>query len=136
MSHTITIRLTKDLAEWLERTAAGSGRSQGAIVRDQLQKARAGASGQAYMRLAGTVKGPATCHREKAFPVVKGIADTGLLVAFANRDDDHHAWAVQIAEAMTEPLLTCEAVLAETAFHLRRRCGDRHGRRRAGDGGL
>jgi predicted nucleic acid-binding protein len=50
---------------------------------------------------------------------VKGIADTGFLVAFANRNDSHHAWALSVAAALTEPLLTCEAVLAETAFHLR-----------------
>jgi predicted nucleic acid-binding protein len=50
---------------------------------------------------------------------VKGIADTGLLVAFANRSDRHHDWAVRIAERVVEPLLTCEAVLAEAAFHLR-----------------
>jgi predicted nucleic acid-binding protein len=50
---------------------------------------------------------------------VKGIADTGFLVAFANRNDAHHEWAVRIAEQVTEPLLTCEAVLAEAAFHLR-----------------
>jgi uncharacterized protein len=49
---------------------------------------------------------------------VKGIADTGFLVAFANRSDDHHEWALELAEQMTEPLLTCEAVLAEAAFHL------------------
>jgi predicted nucleic acid-binding protein len=50
---------------------------------------------------------------------VKGIADTGFLVAFANANDKHHAWAVQIAADITEPLLTCEAVMAETAFHLK-----------------
>jgi predicted nucleic acid-binding protein len=49
---------------------------------------------------------------------VKAIADTGFLVAFANRRDAHHEWALRIAERITEPLLTCEAVLAETAFHL------------------
>jgi predicted nucleic acid-binding protein len=49
---------------------------------------------------------------------VKGIADTGFLVAFANRKDRYHQWAVSIARDVTEPLLTCEAVLAETAFHL------------------
>jgi predicted nucleic acid-binding protein len=49
---------------------------------------------------------------------MKGIADTGFLVAFANRNDDHHDWAVGVAERVTEPLLTCEAVLAEAAFHL------------------
>jgi len=50
---------------------------------------------------------------------VKGIADTGFLVAFANRNDQYHAWALSVASRVTEPLLTCEAVLAETAFHLR-----------------
>lgn len=49
---------------------------------------------------------------------MKAIADTGLLVAFANRDDAHHEWAVGLAGRVAEPLLTCEAVLAETAFHL------------------
>jgi predicted nucleic acid-binding protein len=49
---------------------------------------------------------------------VKAIADTGFLVAFGNRNDQHHAWAVELAGQVTEPLLTCEAVLAETAFHL------------------
>jgi predicted nucleic acid-binding protein len=50
---------------------------------------------------------------------VKGLADTGFLVAFANLHDTHHAWAVDLARQISDPLLTCEAVLAETAFHLR-----------------
>lgn len=49
---------------------------------------------------------------------MKGIADTGFLVGFANRSDEHHDWAVSIAARLAEPLLTCEAVLAEAAFHL------------------
>lgn len=49
---------------------------------------------------------------------MKGIADTGLLVAFVNRGDKHHDWALAVAAQIREPLLTCEAVLAETAFHL------------------
>jgi predicted nucleic acid-binding protein len=49
---------------------------------------------------------------------VKGIADTGFLVAFANANDKHHKWAAKLAAGVTEPLLTCEAVIAETAFHL------------------
>ena len=49
---------------------------------------------------------------------MKGIADTGFLVAFANRNDLYHSWAVSLARDVTEPLLTCEAVLAETAFQL------------------
>jgi len=50
---------------------------------------------------------------------MKAIADTGLIVAFGNRTDRFHSWAVEIARTITEPLLTCEAVLAEAAFHLR-----------------
>jgi predicted nucleic acid-binding protein len=40
------------------------------------------------------------------------------LVAFANANDKYHKWAAQLATGVTEPLLTCEAVIAETAFHL------------------
>jgi uncharacterized protein len=50
---------------------------------------------------------------------MKAIADTGFIVAFGNRDDMHHRWAINIAKGVAEPLLTCEAVLAEAAFHLR-----------------
>jgi predicted nucleic acid-binding protein len=49
---------------------------------------------------------------------MKGIADTGFVVAFLNRTDRYHEWAVEIARAVSEPLLTCEAVLAESAFHV------------------
>jgi predicted nucleic acid-binding protein len=49
---------------------------------------------------------------------MKCIADTGFIVAFGNSNDRHHAWAVEVAKGMTEPALTCEAVLAEAAFHL------------------
>jgi len=50
---------------------------------------------------------------------MRAIADAGLIVAFGNRTDRFHPWAVDIAKSITEPLLTCEAVLAEAAFHLR-----------------
>ena len=50
---------------------------------------------------------------------MKGIADTGFLVAFISQNDAYHDWAVRLAAQLDEPLLTCEAVLAETAFHLR-----------------
>jgi len=49
---------------------------------------------------------------------MKAIADTGFLVALRNVRDQHHAWAKGVAENITEPLLTCEAVLAETAWLL------------------
>jgi uncharacterized protein len=49
---------------------------------------------------------------------MKAIADTGFIVAFGSQGDYHHAWAVDIARNITEPLITCEAVLAEAAFQL------------------
>jgi len=49
---------------------------------------------------------------------MKGIADTGFIVAFVRQRDEYHAWAVDLGKSITEPLLTCEAVLAEAAFHL------------------
>ena len=58
MSHTITVRLPRDLATWLEHAAAQSGLPQGKIVRDQLEQARAASARQSFMRLAGSVRGP------------------------------------------------------------------------------
>jgi uncharacterized protein len=49
---------------------------------------------------------------------MNAIADTGLLVALGRERDQYHGWALEIAEQITWPVLTCEAVLAETAFHL------------------
>ena len=66
MGHTLTIRLHKDLAEWLEDEAAKTGASQGQIVRDQLEKARATAR-QPFMRLAGSVQGTRDLSKRKGF---------------------------------------------------------------------
>src|SRR5271165_3305648 len=49
---------------------------------------------------------------------MKAIADTGLLVALARENDQYHNWAAEVAEQIRWPVLACEAVLAETAFHL------------------
>ncbi len=49
---------------------------------------------------------------------MKGIADSGFIVAFGNRNDRHHGWAREVATNLSEPLLACEAVLAEGVFHL------------------
>ncbi|PYJ79623.1 MAG: hypothetical protein DME22_25190 [Verrucomicrobia bacterium] len=68
MSHTITIRLNTELAEWLERTAAKTGVSQGQLVREQLQKAKAANADRPYMRLAGSIRGlPRDLSRRKGF---------------------------------------------------------------------
>jgi predicted transcriptional regulator len=67
MGHTVTIRLPEELAEWLEETAARTGVSQGRIVREQLERARASAASRGFMRLAGRVRGPKDLSRRKGF---------------------------------------------------------------------
>jgi Ribbon-helix-helix protein, copG family len=67
MGNTITIRLSEELAAWLESAAAHSGVSQGKLIRDQLEKARANGEAQGFMRLAGTVSGPEDLSRRKGF---------------------------------------------------------------------
>lgn len=49
---------------------------------------------------------------------MKAIADTGFILAFANKNDRHHDWAIATAKTVETPIATCEAVLAEAAFHL------------------
>jgi predicted nucleic acid-binding protein len=46
------------------------------------------------------------------------LADTGPIVAFLNRRDRHHGWAVERFRSLRAPLLTCEAVLSESVFLL------------------
>ena len=57
MSHTLTVRLNKELAAWLEEEAARIGVSQGQIVREELERLRSGNQTLPFMRLAGSVKG-------------------------------------------------------------------------------
>lgn len=67
MRQTIAIRLSKDLAAWLEDTAAKSGVSQSKLVRDQLVKARTTNGAQTFMRLTGAVRGPKNLSKRKGF---------------------------------------------------------------------
>ena len=67
MGRTLTVRLPKELSDWLEQTARQTGVSQGRIVRDQLEKARASAAHQRFMRLAGVVRGPKGLSQRKGF---------------------------------------------------------------------
>lgn len=47
------------------------------------------------------------------------ICDTGPLVAYLNRNDPHHEWAVALMKQLAPPLLTCEPVLTEAIYFLR-----------------
>lgn len=68
MSHTITVRLNKELAAWVEQTAAKTGVSQGQLVREQLEKARTGSPTKSYMRFAGALRGlPKDLSKRRGF---------------------------------------------------------------------
>ena len=48
------------------------------------------------------------------------LIDTGPLIAFIDARDAHHEWVTDQFGRIPPPLQTCEAVLAETFFLLRR----------------
>lgn len=48
------------------------------------------------------------------------ILDTGAIVALINRQDPHHQWVVRELATIQPPLITCEAVISEAFFLLRR----------------
>jgi predicted nucleic acid-binding protein len=48
------------------------------------------------------------------------IVDTGPLVALLNARDEHHEWAKAAMDAVEPPLITCEAVLTEAAYLVRK----------------
>ena len=52
--------------------------------------------------------------------MTKLLVDTGPLVAFLNERDHFHGWTVEKLSDAQPPLLTCEAVLTEAFFLLRR----------------
>lgn len=47
------------------------------------------------------------------------ICDTGPLLAYLNRNDPHHAWAVTIMKQVRPPMLVSEPVLTEVIYFLR-----------------
>jgi uncharacterized protein len=48
------------------------------------------------------------------------ILDTGPLVAFLNGQDRYHEWSLVTWAEIQPPMLTCEAVLSEACFLLRK----------------
>ena len=67
MSKTITIRLSEDLAAWLEQASKESGIPKGRIVREQLEKAKKSGKAPSFMRLAGAMKGTRDLSTRKGF---------------------------------------------------------------------
>jgi|SRR6185295_13963180 len=48
------------------------------------------------------------------------LIDSGAIVAALHRRDQHHLWARSHFEALSEPCLSCEAVISESFFLLER----------------
>ena len=67
MGHTITVRLTHELATWLKETSVRTGVPQGAIIREQLERARGQGDGRAFMKLAGAVRGARDLSSRRGF---------------------------------------------------------------------
>jgi predicted nucleic acid-binding protein len=48
------------------------------------------------------------------------LVDTGVIVALLDRSERYHARCVKSMEGLNRPLVTCEAVIAESCYLLRR----------------
>ena len=48
------------------------------------------------------------------------LLDTGVIVALLDRSERYHPQCVEVLEAVGAPLVTCEAVIAESCYLLRR----------------
>ena len=66
MRNTISIRLPEELAEWLESAASKAGISQGKLIRERLEEARA-REDRPFLRLAGKVSANANLSLRKGF---------------------------------------------------------------------
>lgn len=57
MSHTLTIRLTDELLQWLKETSRRTGIPLGRIIREQLETAKSNGGKQRFLRHLGAIAG-------------------------------------------------------------------------------
>ena len=67
MRNTLSIRLPKELAHWVQQTAEQTGLTQGEVVRQQLEKARSNTANKPWMALAGAVRGSRDLSMREGF---------------------------------------------------------------------
>ena len=69
MSRTLTIRITEDIADWLDQTSRRTGIPAGRIIREQLERAMTefNSNGRPFMKLAGSFDGPGNLSARKGF---------------------------------------------------------------------
>jgi hypothetical protein len=64
MSHTLTIRLTDELLDWLKETSRDTGIPIGRLIREQLEAAKAKGGKQRFLRHAGAGGPPDVSSRK------------------------------------------------------------------------
>jgi len=67
MSTTLSVRLPEDLAQWVEENARVTGRSQGSLVKDALERVRQADASKPFLSLAGSIEGPRNLSQRKGF---------------------------------------------------------------------
>lgn len=67
MSTTLSVRLPEALARWVEDNAKATGRSQGSLVKEALERVRRDGASKPFLALAGSIDGPKNLSRRKGF---------------------------------------------------------------------
>jgi hypothetical protein len=67
MSHTLTIRLTDELLQWLKDRSRRTGVPVGRLIREQLETAKASDGNQRFLDLAGVFNGPPDLSSRKGY---------------------------------------------------------------------
>ncbi|MFM8884860.1 MAG: CopG family ribbon-helix-helix protein [Chthoniobacterales bacterium] len=67
MSTTLSVRLPEELAQWVEENARVTGRSQGSLVKEALERVRQADASKPFLALAGSVEGPRNLSQRKGF---------------------------------------------------------------------
>lgn len=67
MSHIVTVRVSKELADWLKDASRITGLPITRIVRDHLERARTQELDRPFLRLVGQMSGPADLSSRKGF---------------------------------------------------------------------
>jgi predicted transcriptional regulator len=62
MNKAVTVRISSDLAQWLDETALKTGVPKARIIRDALEKEK-----RPFLRIAGAVSGPENLSTRKGF---------------------------------------------------------------------
>ena len=117
MSHTLTIRLTADLAEWLREASQQSACRKGGLSGSSSRRRESATAASDTCDSRALCAGPVTSHGARALRGERHRRH-GTTCGVRQPHDDHHRWALEVVERIEPPFLTCEAVLAETAFHL------------------